>query len=141
MACPRPLPAQVKPSKCSSLQHRLHPLPPPPTVPMMRTQSRNDREVPPGAAWVGASAGQSSGDYYRLEGPTPGELREENKKTPCHPLSLSLPTGSERSRSKPSSHAQRVRSASRPSDRDPATAQNAEYTPPVTRHKSSFSKK
>ena len=42
------------------------------------------------------------------------------------------------------SHSYRMRSTSRPTDRDlrdPATAQNTDYTPPTTRFKSGFSKK
>jgi len=91
---------------------------------MVRTRSgRNERERlgSGGAQWMTASGGQSSGRgvdrAYETHYNEGGEQLMRN------------------------SHPQRLRSSSRPGERDlrdPATAQNTDYTPPISRPNSRF---
>jgi hypothetical protein len=102
-------------------------------VPMMRTRSK-DRGS---AQWV-----SGSGQYDPHHGQEHNVMDMAMDTT--RPSGLEYSGGATGGGSGKPSHSYRMRSSSRPTDRDlrdPATAQNTDYTPPTTRFKSGFSKK
>lgn len=115
--------------------HGTSPSTPSGAVPMMRTRSK---ERGAAAQWV-----SSSGHYDPTHRGQETTTHAMDRMDTAHHSGLEYGGGGAEGGGKPS-HSYRMRSTSRPTDRDlrdPATAQNTDYTPPTTRFKSGFSKK